>query len=58
MRLAERNTTPNTNILNNNLSIESRDGSFVIIPRGLLVCNFFSCNLTIKDCAADNPKIL
>ena len=48
-RLADKNKTPNAKILNNSLSIKSKDGRDAIIPIGLFDCNFFSWILSIKD---------
>ena len=57
-KLAERNKIPRARILNSKLSIASNEGNEAIIPVGWLVCNFFSCSLSIIDWAADRHNIL
>ena len=57
-RLADKNNTPRANILNNKLSIASREGREAIKPIGWFDFNFFSWSLSIKDCAADRHKML
>ena len=57
-RLADKKITPKANILNNKLSIASREGREVIRPIGWFDCNFFSCIFNMTDWAADKHKIL